>query len=151
MTLADLQVVIDHSLDHASPLTRQLFGDPWTPDAVQRFVNRVAAATVATVRPDGRPHAALVIVACLDGVIHFTATPGSVLLGDLKRDDRVALTVSDMINGLMTEGRARPMGRGRDIDALLARLGTVVDRGVFTPPGWDGYVYALDPDRLFAA
>jgi hypothetical protein len=143
--------VIDHSLDHASSLTRQLFGDRWTADAVERFVNRVAAASVATVRPDGRPHAVLVVVACLDGVIHFSVTPGSVLLRDLKRDDRVALTVSDMVSGVMAEGRARPMGCGGEIEGLLVRLGSVVDRRVFTPPGWDGCVYALEPDRLFAA
>jgi hypothetical protein len=123
----------------------------WTADAVQRFVNRVAAATVATVRPDGRPHAVLVVVACKDGVVHFTATPGSALLRDLERDERVALTVTDHVNGVMAQGRARRMGCGREVSGLIEELGVVLDRGRFTPEGWDGCVYAVEIDRLFAS
>jgi hypothetical protein len=42
-------------------------------------------ATVATPRADGRPHAAVVLTACLEGTVHFAASVGSALLRNLER------------------------------------------------------------------
>ncbi len=81
ISLDDLQRTIDVSPRTASPLTRRIYAnDRWSAAAVQRFVNKVMAATIATVRPDGRPHAAVVLCACVDGDLYFTVAPAPYFL-----------------------------------------------------------------------
>jgi hypothetical protein len=152
VTLLDLQSAIDDSLAHASPFTAKVFGaHPWDAGTVERFVNRVGSATVATVAPCGRPHAALVVAGCLDGVLYFTATPGSALLRHLAEDPRVAVTVTDQVSGVMADGTARLAAAADELGPLVERLSDLVPRDRFVPDGWDGCLYAVDLDHIFAA
>jgi hypothetical protein len=149
--VAQLQAAIDRSLARATPLTRRIFGhDAWTADQVQRFVNRTMTATIASVRPDGRPHAAWVLAACCRGTLYFSVTKGSILLANLRRRGQVALTVTDPVHGVIAEGRARLEGQAQDVPDLVRELDAAVIRGRLLPPGWDGYVYSLEVERIFA-
>src|SRR5437879_10848712 len=125
MGLDDLQRVIDRSLGSASPCSRSLFEEA-TLDAagVQHLVNEVGTAVVATARPDGRPHAAAVPVACLDGTIHLAVAPRSVLQRHLAVDTRVAVGLSPSVyeRSLMAEGVARIVGRADVHRRLLDEL-----------------------------
>lgn len=146
----DLERAIETSLADASPLARRIYAnDRWTAAAVQRFVNRVMAATVATTRRDGRPHAVVVLAACLRGDVHFTASAGSVLLGNLRRDPAVSLTVADRDHDLTIHGRAESLGRASDVPDLVDELHRLSRRGQFIPREWDGYLFVTTIDRIF--
>jgi len=148
--MKEMQRVIESSLAAASPLARRVYANErWTAAAVQRFINRVMAATVATVRPDGRPHASVVLAACLDGSVYVTATPGSVLLANLARRPALAMTITDREHDLTIFGEAVMVGRANDVDELVRRLHRLSRRGQFTPRDWDGYLYEVIIDRIF--
>lgn len=150
-TLVGLQAALERSLANATPLTRQFFADTtWDAEEVQRFVNQTMTASVATVRPDGRPHAAWVLAACTRGTIYFTAATGSVLLRNLRRNPAVALTVTNHVHGVMADGKARCMGTAREVPDLVEEIDLVVRRAYLIPPGWDGELWALDVDHIFA-
>jgi hypothetical protein len=61
---------------------------------------------LATVRPDGRPHAVPILAVAIDDVIHFVASPGSLKGRDLARDRRCVLTTDGTILHLVVEGIA---------------------------------------------
>lgn len=146
----ELQRAIDVSLADASPLARRIYAnDRWSAAAVQAFVNRVMAATIATVRSDGRPHAAVGLTACLHGAVIFTATRGSLLLRNLQRQAAVSLTVTDRDHDLTIHGDAEALGKATDLPVLVRDLGTLSRRGYFLPRAWDGYLYQVSIDRIF--
>ena len=146
----ELQRVIDASLADASPLTRRVYAnDQWSAAAVQAFVNRVMAATIATVRSNGTPHAAVVLSACLQGTVIFTATTGSVLLSNLKRQPAISMTVTDRDHDLTIHGEAERMGKAGELVDLVRELSGLSRRGYFLPRGWDGYLYRVRIDRIF--
>jgi hypothetical protein len=146
----DLQRVLDSSLATASPLARRIYANQrWSPASVQRFVNRVMAATVATVQADGRPHAAVVLVACGEGSIYFTASRGSRLLRNLRHRPQIAMTVTDRDHDLTLFGEAVSLGPAGDLPDLVRRLDQRSRRGQFIPQGWDGFLYEVHIDRIF--
>jgi pyridoxine/pyridoxamine 5'-phosphate oxidase len=146
----DLQRVLDSSLATASPLARRIYANPrWSAASVQRFVNRVMAATVATVRADGRPHASVVLVACREGSVYFTASRGSQLLRNLRHRPHVAMTVADRDHDLTLFGEAESLGLARDLPDLVRRLDHLSRRGRFIPQDWDGFLYQVDIERIF--
>jgi pyridoxine/pyridoxamine 5'-phosphate oxidase len=148
--MKELQHVIDVTLASASPLARRVYAnEQWSATAVQRFVNRVMAATVATVRADGRPHAALVLTACLDGTMFFTASAGSMLLRNLERQRAVSMTVADRDHDLTIHGHVDRLGRASELPELVRALHALSRRGQFIPREWDGYLYAVNIDRIF--
>jgi hypothetical protein len=150
MSLDDLQRAIDCSLVTASPLTRRIYeNERWSAALVQRFVNRVMGATVATVRADGRPHAAVVLAACLDGTVHFTASSGSILLRNLERRAGIAMTVVDRDHDLTIHGEALRVGHATQVPDLLRELHGLSRRGQFTPETWEGSLYAARIERIF--
>jgi Pyridoxamine 5'-phosphate oxidase len=150
--MSHLQAALDRSLRNASPFTRSLFEDD-TLDAagVARLINSVRNLTVSTVTGAGEPHAAVVIAACIDGDIHFTVSDESVLQRNLARRPRVAFTACDRTHTLMGRGDAVLAARALDDPDLIARLASASDSGSFTPVGWDGSVYRLEIDRIFAS
>ncbi|HMC52303.1 MAG TPA: pyridoxamine 5'-phosphate oxidase family protein [Acidimicrobiales bacterium] len=152
MSLPDLQRALDASLAGASPLSKRLFSRRGM-DAgeVQKFVNRVMGATIATIGPDGRPHAALVLAACDDGTFIFTASPGSALLRNLRRLPDIALTVTAAEHDVTVRGSAEHLGQAAALDELLERLHSLSKRGRFTPPGWEGELYAVAVEKIFAS
>lgn len=146
----DLQRAIDLSLVGASPLARRIYAnDRWSAASVQAFVNRVMAATIATVRPDGRPHAAVGLSACLHGTVLFTASPGSLLLRNLERQPWVSMTVTDRDHDLTLHGQAERLGRAGELPELVRELSAISRRGYFLPRDWDGYLYQVRIDRIF--
>lgn len=134
----------------ASTFTQQLFEDQWTADRVASFVNERRNATIATVSPAGQPHAAVVIAACVGDEIYFTVHPDSVLARNLSDNDRVALSVTDSVHAVMSQGRAVKVGAAPDLADLIGELATATRSGSFTPPGWDGDIYRANLRRLVA-
>jgi hypothetical protein len=152
VSLDALQDALDASLTHASPLTRSIFGrNRLSARAVQRIINQVMGATVATISPDGSPHAAIVLVACHDGTILFTVSPHSRLLGDLHRNSTVALSVLAANHDLIVHGRAEKLGKAGDLPELVRDLHRLSRKGRFTPHGWPGYLYSITIDKIFAS
>jgi hypothetical protein len=91
------------------------------------------AATVATVRRDGRPQAAIALAACLDGTVYLLATDGSQLLRNLRHQTAVSMTVADREHDLTLHGRANELGRARDLEELVSKLHALSRRGQFLP------------------
>lgn len=148
--MSDLQRAIDLSLTTASPLARRIYANErWSADRVERFVNRVMAATVATVRADGRPHAVLVLTACLKGAVYFAVSEGSLLLRNLERDSAVAMTIADRSHDLTIQGEAKKVGKASEVPDLLRDLRGISRRGQFTPEGWEGTIFEVRIARLF--
>ena len=145
-----LQEVLDRSYEEAGALTRTFLAEePWRADEVSDFVNQARDLTVATVMPDGTPHAAVVIGGCLDGDLYCTASIGSAMLRNIRLQPRVAFTMTDRAHQLMGRGVADVVGRSLDLGELLDQLAAASAVEKFAPPFWDGYVCRLLPERLF--
>ena len=151
VALDDLQRALDKSREVASPLTSALFAARLRAAGVQAFINVVMAATVATVTPDGEPHATVVLAACHDGTIIFTASPRSRLLANLRRNPAVALTVTNPEHDVIVRGRATLAGKALDLPDLMDRLHRLSKKGRFTPEGWPGYLYAVAIEKIFVS
>ncbi len=150
MSLEGLQDLMESSKAAASPFTKQLEGEDRTAQEVQDFANHTRNLTLAVVRKDGLPHAAPVIAGCVDGEIHVTVSPGSLLATCLQRSPEVAFTVADLIHNVIGAGVAHDLGRASDLEDLARRLDEVSPYGSFAPEGWDGLIHRLEPRRLFA-
>lgn len=150
MSLDALQRLLDDSRAQASAFTLSLEGDVRTAEQVQEFVNRTRNVTVAVVRRNGLPHATPVIGGCVDGVVHVTVSPGSVLANCLERSPEIAFTLADIVHTVIGAGTAERLGRLSEISEVRSRLDEASPFGMFAPAGWDGFVYALRPRRLFA-
>jgi nitroimidazol reductase NimA-like FMN-containing flavoprotein (pyridoxamine 5'-phosphate oxidase superfamily) len=150
VSIDDLQRQLDESLETASDLTASLFsGGRLGAAGVQVFINAVMAATVATVTAKGEPHATVVLAACHDGTIIFTASPHSLLLANLRRHPSVALTVTNPEHDVIVRGRARLLGKAPDLPDLMDRLHRLSKKGRFTPENWPGYLYSITIEKIF--
>lgn len=82
--------------------------------------------TVATILPDGAPHAVTVSYASEGLTLYFGCSPASQKARNLDRDGRVAITVTlpyrdwSQIRGLSLAGRARPVPPGLRQDRVAA-------------------------------
>ena len=148
MSLEELQRALETSLRVASPLTRTVFRQVKAA-VVERTINRMMCATVATAGRDGRPHAAVVAAGCVEGTIYLAVSAGSAVLGNLRRLPAVALTVTTGEHDVIVQGEAVEVGTASDAKALIAELGAVSRRGQFVPPTWNGYLYRVRPERVF--
>jgi hypothetical protein len=147
LPLADLQRVLDESLGSASSLTRGLFSqNAWDAQAVEDYLNEKGTISIATIGRDGEPHAALVVAGCQDGVIFFTASKGSAMLGNLRRQSALAFTVGEKIVG---KGEALLAGHLGDLDPFASGVSRALRD--LQSEGWDGYMYRIRLSRLFAA
>jgi nitroimidazol reductase NimA-like FMN-containing flavoprotein (pyridoxamine 5'-phosphate oxidase superfamily) len=74
--------------------------------------------TLATIMPNGAPHATTVSYASEGMVIYFGCAPTSQKARNLARDDRVAITITlpyadwNEIRGVSAQGRARRISQG---------------------------------------
>lgn len=148
VSLRELQWALDVSIVGASPLAGKVFKRAEAA-AVERAINRVMCATVATVRRDGRPHAAVVAAGCVRGTIYLAVSPGSVLLANVRRHSAVAVTVTSSHHDVMMQGEAVEVGRAQECEAILADLGSVSRRAQFMPATWNGYLYRVSIERIF--
>lgn len=149
MTDEGMQRVLDDSASAASPFTSSFLGEDRR-DAIEvaAFINAVRDITIATVRKDGGPHAAPTICACLDGTIYFTVHPEAAVRSNLRRDSRVAFTISDGHHSLIGRGTASRVGDSEDA-GLMEKL-RLAAGGRFTPQGWRGEIWAIEALLLFA-
>lgn len=150
MSIETLQALLDASMAAAAPFTRSLEGEERTAHKVEEFINATRNVTIAVVRRTGLPHAAPVIGGCVEGEIYVTVSPGSVLANCLDRSPEVAFTVAGLVNTLIGAGTAEKVGRPTECFELCDRLDRSSPFGKFAPEGWNGFVYALRPRRLFA-
>jgi hypothetical protein len=148
--LTQLQAAIDQSHETASLFTRTLFEETWDAQQVQQFINQVRNLTVASTLASGHPHAAVVISVCVDGEIYFTVSPRSALSRNLTRDNHIAFTVCDSTHAVMGRCHAIFVTAALDDPDLIRRLAAATPKGAFTPDGWDGHVYRIEIERIFA-
>jgi hypothetical protein len=147
MSLAEIQRAIDDAQLAASPLTRKLFSaQPWTAPAVAKFINDTGTISIATVNRDMTPHATLVVAGSQAGAIYFSASPGSVLLGNIRRTPAVAFTVGANVIG---RGEAALAGRPTELPLLGPEISAQLRELQAT--NWNGYIYELRPSRIFAS
>ena len=145
-----LQDLLDASMAVASPFTRSLESENRTAHQVEEFINATRNVTLAVVRRNGQPHAVPVIGGCIDGEIYVTVSLGSVLANCLDRSPEIAFTVADLVHSLIGSGTAKKVGRPSESAELCERLDRASPLGKFAPDGWNGFVFALHPRRLFA-
>ena len=144
MSLAELQRTIDESKASAGRFVKELFAGPAANAAeVQALIHESGDLSVATVSRNGRPHAALTIGDCVDGVIYFTSTNSSLLARNLAERPELAFTCA----GVMAAGRADPVcacssppdGLHDSLTDLCAKV---------TARGFDGTLWAIKLRRL---
>ncbi|MGY1836355.1 TIGR03618 family F420-dependent PPOX class oxidoreductase [Blastococcus sp. SYSU DS0510] len=128
-----------------------------TPAETTAFLDSgTLTAVVATLRPDGRPHAAPVgFVTDGDDLLFLTGT-GTVKAGNLRRDARVAVVVAE--NGppyrfVLVEGAAQFVDEPRLRDDVARRtwrryVGAQPADDAAAPPG--DVLVRVRPDRLIA-
>lgn len=118
---------------------------------------------LATVRPDGGPHAVPVGAIWVDGAFYFTSGPDTRKAKNLAHDARCVITVATFDFDLVFEGQAERVldeAELRRIADVYAEQGwetsEVRDGGLYGeysapsagPPPW--YVYKMVPERVFA-
>ena len=119
---------------------------------------------LATVRPDGRPHAMPLGVLSVDGVMYFTAGPTTRKAQNLAHNPHCVLTVATHDFDLVVEGAAvkvtdpakvariaeafRADGWPASVDESGTSLTADYSAPSAGPPPWD--VYEVTPDTVFA-
>lgn len=144
--------MLDRSIAGASAFTRALFEtDGWDAATVEGFINQQRNITIATVTSAGDPHAAVVIAACFDQAIHFTVAVESLLNRCIQRHSTISFSVCDAAHAVMGRGTAIKVGRSLDEPELVRQLADATTIGMFTPPAWDGLIFQIALERMFAS
>jgi PPOX class probable F420-dependent enzyme len=91
-----------------------------TDEEVTAFIDRSRTCTMATNGPSGHPHLVAMWYAVVDGQIWFETKAKSQKVANLKRDDRITVSIEDgltydTLRGVALEGRAVVVD---DADAL---------------------------------
>ena len=91
-----------------------------TDEEVTSFIERSRTCTMATVGPTGQPHLVAMWYAVVDGQVWFETKAKSQKVQNLKRDDRITVSIEDgltydTLRGVAIEGRAAILD---DRDAL---------------------------------
>jgi PPOX class probable F420-dependent enzyme len=91
-----------------------------TDDEVTQFIERSRTCTMITNGPSGHPHAVAMWYALVDGQIWFETKAKSQKVQNIKRDDRITVSIEDgltydTLRGIAVEGRAVVVD---DADAL---------------------------------
>lgn len=93
-----------------------------TEDEVTEYIERSRTCTMATIGPSGQPHLVAMWYAVVDGHIWFETKAKSQKVANLRRDDRITVSIEDgltydTLRGVAVEGRATVV---EDPDALWA-------------------------------
>ena len=107
-------------------------------------------AHVATVMPDGSPHASPVWAGLEDGRIVFFTQRGNVKERNLARDPRVAISISDLENPYRAAHvRGRVVERRTEDDALAVadRLAQRYTGAPFPLRGPNSVAFVVEPER----
>lgn len=122
-----LQQLIDQSLEKSTPFSRSIMPKTMTANEIVSFVNAEKSAVIATVRKNGSPHAAWNPIAYVDEKLYTYGDPNSAFYKNVKRDGRVALTITSGNKAAFIEGRAVEIARVNEvIDTLLADIRAIV-------------------------
>lgn len=127
---------------------------PWS------FVEERMAASrnywISTTRPDGRPHAAPVWGAWVDGTLYFGSAPRSQKARNLAANPNVVVNLESGDEAVILEGKARfvtdpaPKLSARVADAFAAKYVDPETGEPFRPEGGAGGMYAVHPLVVFA-
>jgi PPOX class probable F420-dependent enzyme len=110
-------------------------------------------AHVATLMPDGSPQVSPVWVDEQDGMVVFNTAEGRLKPKNIRRDDRVAISVTDAENpyeSLLIRGTAVELtheGADEHIDALAKRY-MGVDEYPMRQPGEERVIVKVEPDKV---
>ena len=82
-----------------------------TDEEVTTFIERSRTCTMATIGPTGQPHLVAMWYAVVDGQVWFETKAKSQKVQNLKRDDRITVSIEDgltydTLRGVAIEGRA---------------------------------------------
>jgi len=91
-------------------------------DEVTAYIERSRTCTMATIGPSGQPHLVAMWYAVVDGQVWFETKAKSQKVANLRRDDRITVSIEDgltydTLRGVALEGRATVVD---DADALWA-------------------------------
>jgi len=91
-------------------------------DEVTAYIERSRTCTMATIGPSGQPHLVAMWYAVVDGQVWFETKAKSQKVANLRRDDRITVSIEDgltydTLRGVALEGRATVV---EDPDALWA-------------------------------
>src|ERR1700691_182448 len=116
---------------------------------VRRVLDGTSIAHLATVLPDGSPHAVAVYVGTHgDRVVFFTG-PGTCKARNLRRDPRMALSIAPLDNPfepVTIRGRVAEWLEGDDAWEIIERLSTKYT-GQPYPRGQERVVAVIEPER----
>jgi PPOX class probable F420-dependent enzyme len=122
------------------------------PDDVRALLGAPNIAHIATVLPDGAPHAVPVWIGMEGDRIAFLTSPGSRKARNIARDPRVALSITDH-----ERPNAMAHVRGRVVAVLDGETGwAIIDRlsqhyiGRPYPLREDRVAFLVEPDRAWA-
>jgi len=91
-------------------------------DEVTAYIEHSRTCTMATIGPSGQPHLVAMWYAVVDGQVWFETKAKSQKVANLRRDDRITVSIEDgltydTLRGVALEGRATVV---EDPDALWA-------------------------------
>jgi PPOX class probable F420-dependent enzyme len=123
------------------------------PAEAQHLLGGKNFAHVATVMEDGSPQVSPVWVDSEDGLVIFNTAEGRLKPKNLRRDPRVAVSITDPENpyeSLLIRGRAVELtheGADAHIDALAKRY-MGVDEYPMRQPGEERVIVKIEPERV---
>jgi PPOX class probable F420-dependent enzyme len=123
------------------------------PDEAKHLFENKEMAHVATLNADGSPQVSAVWIARDGDLITFNTAEGRVKPKNLRRDGRVAISITGEENpyeNLIVQGKVAEMtheGADADIDALAKRyLG--VDSYPYRQPGEERVIVKIEPEKV---
>ena len=123
------------------------------PAAAKPLLKEKTFAHVATLMPDGSPQVSPVWIDEADGMIVFNTAEGRLKPENLRRDPRVAISLTNPDNpyeNLIIRGRAVELtheGADDHIDALAKRY-MEVDEYPLRKPGEERVVVKIEPEKV---
>jgi len=116
---------------------------------VRRVLNGTSIAHLATVLPDGSPHAVPLWIGVHDDRIVFLTDPDSRKARNLRRDPRVALSIAPVDNPLqpvVIRGRVVEWLNGDPAWEIIDQLATKYTGGPY-PRSQERVVAVIEPER----
>ena len=116
---------------------------------VRRVLDSTAVAHLASVLPDGAPHSVPVWIATVGEHVAFLTGPGSRKARNLRRDPRVALSLTPVDNPfepVIVRGRVVQWLEGEDAWEVVDRISTKYIGGPY-PRAEERVVALIEPDR----
>lgn len=122
-----LQQLIDRSLQESTAFTRAIMPKTMTAEEVVSFINAGKSAIVATVRKNGSPHTAWTPIAYVEHRLYTYGDPKSVFYKNVKRDGRIAISITSDGSAVFIEGNAKEITPVSEaINGLLSSIRSVV-------------------------